>query len=374
VRDSYFWGYSGDSYGVAVDSASDALIEDNIAHYYASGTSVFASDCEGCVLDYNFSPGVFSTASGWQGMTQELHAVTLYTLTEGNIGPGYYGDSFHGTHDLNTLFRNRFDGREQNNGSLTTGETVPVRLNPGDRYENIIGNILGTWNGTNLYHTTYASNPSSFSKLDSSVFGFGVYPEVYSGGFSCTSGCLPIDALSQSTTLLWGNWDVKTNAVRWCGNSLDTGWSTTCGSSSEVPTGATGYPNSVPTLGDTIAGLGILPASFIYASAPSWWPAGKAWPFIGPDVTTGNVGQCYGGTASTMEVTTSQSSQCTAGGGTFTALPTVVSNPAMDCYFDQMGGPIGGGGGALNFTCNQGATNSPSAPSNAAAHAVPTSE
>jgi hypothetical protein len=362
VRDSYFWGYSGDSYGVAVDSASDALIENNIAHYFASGTSVFASDCEGCVLDYNFSPGVFSTSAGWQGVTQELHAIALYSLTEGNIGPGYYGDSFHGTHDLNTLFRNRFDGREQNNGSLTTGETVPVRLNPGDRYENVIGNILGTWNGSNVYHKTYESTPSSFANLLTSVYAFGVYPETYTGGFNCKSGCAPVDSLSQSTTLLWGNYDVKTNAVRWCGNSSDTGWSTTCGSTSEIPTSASGYPNTVPTQGDTGAGQSAMPSSFVYSSKPSWWPSGKAWPIIGPDVTSGNVGQCYGGTYSTMEVTASQSSQCTAGGGSFTVFPTVVSNAAMDCYFNTMGGPISGGGSALSFTCGAGSTGSPGSP------------
>ena len=357
VRDSYFWGYTGDSYGVAVDTASDALIENNIAHYFASGTAVFAADCEGCVLAYNFSPGVFvGTPTTWQGVTQQLHSTILYSLTEGNIGPGYYGDSFHGTHDLNTMFRNRFDGREPNNGTLTTQATIPFRLNPGDRYENIVANILGTWNGSHVYQTTYESTASSFVNLYTSIFAFGSYPEAYTGQFSCTSGCLPTDPLTQSTTMLWGNYDVETNAVRWCGNSSNTGWSTTCGSTSEVPTGATGYPNSVPTLGDTVSGQGALPASFAHASQPSWWTTGKAWPSIGPDVTAGNVGQCFGGTYSTAELTTTQASQCTGAGGTFTPFSTVVSNPAMDCYLQTMSGPISGQGSALPFTCTYQAT------------------
>jgi hypothetical protein len=350
VEQSYFWGYAGDTYGVSVDMASDSLIESNIFHYYAGSLAFYNSDCEGCVSDFNFTPGqFFAGSSNWQAGTIEFHGTVLFSEAEGNIGAQYYGDSFHGTHDLNTFFRNRLDGREQNNGTLTVSNTVPIILNPGDRYENIVGNVLGAWNGTNVFHKTYASTPTSFANYATSVYGLGIYPAVYSS--SCTSDCLPFDTLSQSTTLRWGNYDVADNAVHWCGNSTDAGWSTTCKGASEVPSTLSSYGNQVPTYGDTSAGQSPMPPSLFYSAQPSWWPAGKAWPIIGPDVTTGNVGQCYGGTYSTMEVTTSQASQCTKAGGTFTALPTVVSNPAMDCYFDQMGGPISGGGSALSFTC-----------------------
>jgi hypothetical protein len=325
VRDSYFYGYSGDPYGVSVQIASDLLVENNIFQNHLS-SQFYNSDCEGCVSDYNFQPQADFGASGsnWLGDSAEFHGIDLYSLAEGNIGSGYYGDSFHGTHDLNTFFRNRWDGHEQNQGSATSSNTIAARMNPGDRYENWVGNILGTIG----YHNQYKSTPAGTVNFYTSVYGCGAYPEAGMTG----------DTLSCPTSMFWGNWDNVTNAVRWCGNSSDPGWGTTCSSTSEVPTGATGYPNTVPS-------STTLPASFVYASAPPWWTSGKAWPPIGPDVTGGNVGQCVGGTYATSEATAS--GQCT--GGSFTALATVTSNPAMDCYLNTMGGVANGTGSALTF-------------------------
>lgn len=344
VRDSYLFGNQGDSYQISVGIASDVLVENNIIQY-PSMFQFLNSDCEGCVAGYNFAPAqLYGTpgSSNWVQQPSQFHGIDLYTLAEGNVGAGHYGDSFHGTHDLDTFFRNRFDGNEQNGGSTVTSNTVAMRINPGSRYYNVVANILGTVG----FHTVYKSTTNG-SNLYSSVVGCGAYAETGMVG----------DTLTCPTSLWWGNWDNKSNAVRWCGSSGDTGWSTTCGSASEVPTSATGYPNSLPTVGDTGAGMGALPASFYYSAKPSWWPSGKAWPNIGPDVTGGNVGQCLGGTNAANEVTSSQSSQCSAGGGSFTALPTVISNPAMDCYFNTMGGPANGTGPALSFnpaTCYSG--------------------
>lgn len=325
VRDSYFYGYSGDTYGVAVEIASDALVENNIFQYYAS-SQFYNSDCEGCVADYNFQPGAFFGASGsnWLGNSAEFHGIDLFVLSEGNIGPGLYGDSFHGTQDLDTQFRNRWDGNEQNNGTMTTSNTIALRLNSGHRYNNAIGNVLGTPG----YHTTYKSAyNTSGSSLYTTVVDCGSYPE---GNTS--------DSLSCPTSMFWGNWDNATNAVRWCGNSSNSNWSTACGSASEVPTADPNYPNPVPS-------STTLPTSFVYPSQPSWWPSGKAWPIIGPDVSGGNVGQCSGGNYASSEA--NSSGQCT--GGSFTANSMVISNPAMDCYFNTMGGVANGTGGALTF-------------------------
>jgi hypothetical protein len=337
VRDSYLYGYTGDAYGISIEIASDALEENNISQF-PSAIQLYNSDCEGCVADYNFSAStLFGTGSNWLGQPSDYHGVVLFSLQEGNIGAGLYADSFHGTHDLNTSFRNRWDGREQNNGTATSSSTVALRLNPGTRYHNAIGNVLGTPG----YHVNYMSTPASVGNFYKSVVGAGVYAEI------------PMyDSLTAPTSMFWGNWDNVTNAVRWCGNSSDPGWSTTCSSTSEVPTGLSSYANTVPS-------STTLPASFVYSSKPSWWPSGKAWPNIGPDVTGGNVGQCNGGTNDSNEVTSSQSSQCT--GGSFTALPTVVSNPAMDCYFNIMGGVANGTGSALTFdpsTCYSGSSGS----------------
>ncbi|WP_348260828.1 hypothetical protein P8935_13555 [Telmatobacter sp. DSM 110680] len=330
VRDSYFYGTGGDSYVVSVGIGSDNLVENNIMQY-PSYYQLYNSDCEGCVAGYNFSAStLFQTGnSNWLEQPSGFHGTVLYSLSEGNISAGHYGDSFHGTHDLDTFFRNRMDGREQDGGTATTSNTLPVIIFPGSRYYNLVGNVLGTVG----YNTAYKCG-SSCPSFETSIYDFGQ-------GYSMS------DPLSASTTLLWGNWDSANNGVQW--------------NSSEVPSNLSSYGNAVPS-------SHTLPASFYYSSTPSWWPSGKVWPPIGPDVTSGNVGQCSGGTNDSNEVISSKSGQCS--GGSFKALATVTSNPAMDCYFNNMSGVANGMGGPLSFdpsACygsgsGSGSNNQPGAP------------
>jgi hypothetical protein len=313
VRDSYFYGRAGaDNYVIAADGASDLLVENNIMQLPGTN-SYYSADCEGCVAAYNF--GVNREYGGgnvnaWFAQSSEYHSVVLFSLQEGNIGGGLYADSFHGTHVLNTQFRNRWDGKEQNNGHATSSGTVPLRLNPGARYDNAIGNVLGTPG----YHTNYKATAGSGNLYTSSI-GAGVYPEV---GFN--------DPLVATTSMFWGNWDTGSGSSHW--------------NASEVPSGLNNYSNDVPS-GTS------LPASLVHTSKPSWWPSGKPWPPIGPDVSGGNVGQCSGGTYDTSEVTSA--SQCSGGSMTPVGGGKVYSLPAMDCYFNVMGGVANGTGAALTF-------------------------
>src|SRR5271157_4143076 len=105
----------------------------------------------------------------------------------------------------------------------------------------------------------------------------------------------------------WGNYDVVTGAVRWCGNSSDPGWDTTCSSTSEVPS-SLASPNTA--LSNPVPSTTTLPASFFLPATahPSggtglnWWKVCTNWtafptscggtqtqpfPPIGPDVTGG---------------------------------------------------------------------------------------
>jgi hypothetical protein len=342
VRDSYFYGtVNVDNYVVAVDIASDLLVENNISQF--PGTFQFYnSDCEGCVAGYNYSAGsLYSGSANWFAQPSDFHGVDLFSLAESNIGGGVYADSFHGTHAFNTDFRNRFDGRNQNNGVATSSNTLAAILNPGTRYHNMVGNVLGTPG----YHKNYKYTPGSSATYDTSVISAGVYP----------SGSVT-DSLTNSTSLFWGNWDSVTNAARWCGNSTSAGWSSACGGASEVPSTLSAYANGVP-------GSTSLPASFYLTGKPSWWPIGKAWPAIGPDVTGGNVGQCSGGTYDSSEATSS--SQCVGGSLTPVGGGKVVSIPAMDCYLNTMKGTVNGAGGALSFdpsTCYSSSSVTPPTP------------
>jgi uncharacterized repeat protein (TIGR02543 family) len=331
VRDSYFYGWDGDVYGVGVQIASDILEENNIGQL-AGNTGFHNSDCEGCVVGYNFNPGTkFHNDGSWLGQPNDSHSIGLFELYEGNINAGVYQDSFHGTHMLDTYFRNRYDGKEPNINtgnsvvSFPTSSTVALRLNPGTRYQNLIANVLGTPG----YHTIYKSAPTDGgTNLYASVIGCGAFPE--GGG---------VDANVCPSSMFWGNWDNVTNAVRW--------------NSSEVPSGISQFPNAVP-------GSHTLPASFYYTSKPAWFPSAKAWPLIGPDVTGGNVGQCVGGTYPTSEA--NLSGQCTGGSFTAVASGTVTSNPAMDCYLNVMHGLTNGSGAVSAFdsaACYSGAPSPP---------------
>src|SRR5208337_666265 len=137
------------------------------------------------------------------------------------------------------------------------------------------------------------------------------------------------DSLVASTLMRWGNYDTVNAATQW--------------NPSEVPSGLSSYANPVPS-------NHLLPASFIYTARPVWWPATKAWPPIGPDVSQGNLGMCSGGIYNLNMATAN--SQCS--GGTLVAAVAGTSNsiPAMDCYLNVMGGPPDGTGSAMTFNGN----------------------
>src|SRR5436309_12565735 len=96
------------------------------------------------------------------------------------------------------------------------------------RFYNLIGNVLGQSGTSNGYQS--GSKP---------IYRIG-------GGNSANGVTVPSDSLVAATLMRWGNYDVVTGAVRWYGNSSDSGWTPICGSTSEVPTGLGNYPNAVP--------------------------------------------------------------------------------------------------------------------------------
>ena len=329
VQDSYFYGTkkaASKSYGVESFGTTDNLIVNNVFHRISA--PIMLGNNQGSVYAYNFSINNFINLPTFLSMQVSEHdAGVLYNLFEGNIGAFFYGDIFHGTGGANTFFRNRWNGHECTGGVCTMGGDFAIRLDSYNRAQNAIGNVLGT---TGI-HKSYEN---------------GSNPPIYWTGHGGTEGAVTVssDPLVASTLLRWGNYDTVTGDVRWCGNSSDPGWSTACAGTSEVPTGLSQYANVVPS-------STTLPPSFYYRSTPSWWPSGKTWPPIGPDVSSGNLGLCNGGTYPYNMATSS--SFCT--GGTFTASDAgghANSNPAMDCYLNAMGGPPDGTGPALNFNAS----------------------
>jgi hypothetical protein len=313
------------SYGIEALSSSDDLWVNNISQYVSSPWMI-NGPCDGCVIAYNFSINDYykSSSSYYNLPTAWAHtAGTAMVLWEGNVGGTFSTDNFHGTHNFITSFRNRWAGTQptcaNSSGAFGTcnGGVIGLDIRAYSRYVNIIGNVLGT----SAVHTVYNDA------------GSGV--PLYSLGFGNTEGSVtvPSDSLVARTMMRWGNYDAVTGAVRWCGNSSNTGWATTCSGTSEVPTGLSSYANPVPA-------TQTLPPSLYLSSAPSWWPATKPWPALGPEVTGGNIAGVAG---------------------------HVYTIPAQDCFLNIMHGPADGTGPALSFngaSCYpaQGGSTGPAAP------------
>jgi hypothetical protein len=265
VADSYFYGTEGQSvnYGVEAYGASDNLVENNIFQHVVAPMVIQLS--LGSVYAYNYAINdTYADSQGihWlQGEFIQHNAGVEFQLYEGNVGPGFGGDVFHGNQLMNTLFRNYFLGTDPGRADDTTA----VSLESYVRYMNIVGNVLGTPGTTTTYQVT--AGPGA----DGTVFNLG-------GGNTEAPVTVAADPMVLSTLLRWGNYDTASAAARF--------------EASEVPSTVTPYGNAVPK-------NQTLPASFFLAAKPAWWPSTKAWAPIGPDVTGGNI-TGLGGHASTI--------------------------------------------------------------------------
>jgi hypothetical protein len=314
VRNSYFYyttNAAQQSYGVGGGVNSGLLIENNIMQGIADPVN-FDASCSGCVVGYNFALNQYYSVSMpyMFGMISFHAAGEDMILIEANSGSQSDSDVIHGAHSMNTLFRNYFNGFEPNSGTVTSVNTDAMHVGAFSRYYNVIGNVLGT----SGYHTAYQCLAPDATTSPCATQFKGVYDIGYS---SNTHGQIdynsntPDDPLAGSTLMRWGNYDTVNNAVRFV--------------SSEIPSGISGYPNPVPS-------SQTLPASFYLSAKPAWWPSGKPWPAIGPDVTGGNISYGAGAAAN-------------LGGHVYTI-------PAQDCYTNTMGGPANGTGSVLSFDPN----------------------
>jgi hypothetical protein len=332
VRDSYFFlsrNSTSTSYGFECFTSSDDLVENNIFQAIVGPLTINGS-CEGLVLGYNYSTlGFYTSSAGYVMPISNLHGInTDLNLYEGNIGSLISGDDFHGTHNLNTMFRNYFAGNypactnsaygtafASATFAACTSDQTPIQFMAFSRYMNVIGNVLGQ----SGVQTTYQSGGTPIYQLG------GAFTD------GMTGVTVPSDPVTAQTLMRWGNYDTVNAAVQW--------------NSSEVPSSLTGvqasYVNSVPS-------SHTLPNSFYYSTQPSWWPSSKPWPLIGPDVTGGNIAGLAG---------------------------HANTNPAEDCYLASGGAANGVNATALTFnpdscygsTSLSGPPTPPAAPTNLSA-------
>jgi hypothetical protein len=332
VRDSYFYqsqAHSSVSYVIEPDGGvSGLLVENNIFQQVTN--PIMFGQCVGCVVGYNFGVDDIYDASPTfaAGSYAGHNAGNNMDLFEGNMFFAIWVDDAWGTSTQTTLFRNSLPGWQAGK----TNATTPVILRAWSRIYNLIGNVSGQPG----YHDTYQLYPTSgttgvnLGKENTAIYDIGIAD---TGGV-CTSQKPPCDPLGWTTLMRWGNYDTVTVGVKW--------------DSTEASPGPVPYVNANFSSAYFGSLAHTLPASLYYSSKPSWWPSGHAWPPIGPDVSSGNVGICSSGSTYAGAQATS-SSQCTGGTLSPAWASHITSIPAQDCYLNTMGGPPDGTGKVLNF-------------------------
>jgi hypothetical protein len=351
VRDSYFFqsqSHSEESYTVEFESTSADLVENNIMQQLTN--PIMSGNTSGSVIGYNLAiGGVYVTSNYLQSSYASHNAGNDMDLYEGNNLLNIATDDTWGASNTETYFRNFLAAWQlQSTGPHYNTQSFIARSF--SRAHNLIGNVLGQPG----YHNTYESYATSTTggvnqnSLGTSIYSLGWTGVAESTAGTCaTPGC---DAVVRPTLMRWGNWDVVNSATQW--------------NSTEASPAAVAYVNANFTSSYFGSLARTLPASLYYGSTPSWWPSGKNWPPIGPDVTAGNVGTCSGTYNGAQAVS---SSQCTGGALSTAWASHSTSIPAQDCYLSVMGGPPDGTGSMLSFdanTCYTGSagTNPPAAP------------
>jgi len=333
VRDNYFYGaqsHASDSYAVEIEwGSSGMLIENNI--FQQTTFPVMFGQGSGSVIGYNLAINDVYTASASFvfGGDASHNAGSEMNLWEGNVMPTIIADDAWGSSDQSTIYRNLLSGWQAGKSDLT----VPLLLRSWVRAYNFIGNILGHSGYHNQYETyaTAAQSGIGSAEENTSIYSIGW------GNTGAMCGTPSCDPTTYRSLMRWGNWDVVNNATQW--------------NSSEASPGAISYVNSnfTPSYFSSLAHT--LPASLYYSSKPSWWPSGKIWPPVGPDLSSGNLGICNGGTFAGAEATSA--GQCTGGNLGSAWANHATSIPAQDCYLAVMHGSADGSGNVLNFDASQ---------------------
>jgi hypothetical protein len=285
ILDSYLYSanaFGGLAYGIDILASSGFLMQNNICHYMVTcriGPAAGSVSAYNYAIDTSYAGGTDAkNYFSWFGTHDAGGGMELW---EGNQANGFISDFPHGQSPLYTFFRNHFRGVDERTTSPVGPENRFVfGLQAYSRGYSIVGNVLGL-NSLTFAYNCYAGVSGCASEA-SSADDLYVYYLGHSRGGSTVA-----DSIVWTSLLRWGNYDTVSDAVRWCGNSSNTGWATTCSSTSEVPTTGITRLN-----GNPVPSTETLPESFYLSSQPSsWWrtPWGTpAWPPIGPDVTGGD--------------------------------------------------------------------------------------
>lgn len=262
ISNNYLYqGYnhdSGASYGLLLEfQNSEDLVQNNIVRLQRHATP--QSGGSGNVYAYNYELNDYMGEYHNSLPETEGHGAHPYmNLWEGNVTPNWEWDFAHGSSSDNTMFRNYVDmvNADPDTNQPMTGGLIALNIAYYSNYNNVVGNVLGTYGSTCNAGTYETDAPTS--KVNGVIWQIGYYDD---GG-----GSSPNQTLSSkvgNTLLRGGNWDCVTKSVVW---------------SSNAPAG--NFPSSY-------LASQTLPNSLVFSSAPSYFAAtGAVWPPINTAAST----------------------------------------------------------------------------------------
>ncbi len=227
------------AYGIFLGNMITAtLVEDNI-FYNLHVPIAFEGGAAGNVISANFITKVKYSDPEWaQPAIVEHGPHPMMNLIEGNVvGSKIIGDMYWGSASHNTYFRNRV--HIANPTGLNYG-TWLIDFYIWHKYENFVGNVLGTPG----YETVYEKNCTSYAYYQGKI----IFKLGYANNSGSTAGA---DPQIEATMIRHGNFDTVNNGVTW----------------------------------DSSISVQQMPPSLTYSQKPAWMGA-ATWPAFGPDVAS----------------------------------------------------------------------------------------
>jgi hypothetical protein len=274
IHNSYSYGFSQDNYGIVMAcGAADNLVENNIARFIDKPI-LFNNSGGGNVVGYNYADNSWSydgnNDDGAQETSIDCHcAFPHMELMEGNWAPHMGASTTHGNAGYLTYFRNYSSSQwspsvvGQSTSAIVWSQPFkPQYYNVGalefdspDVDMTVIGNVLGSTADTSM------GLPADLGTTGNGQNGSPATTMVYTATSSGTPTIFLVDPTGVSWSSLWltGNFDSVNQKVMWNASAL----------TANLP-----------------ASTHQLPSSLYLTQKPAWWPSGKPWPWVGPDLAT----------------------------------------------------------------------------------------
>lgn len=273
VHNSYSYGFGQDNYGIVLAcGAADNLVEDNTVRFLNKPV-LFNNSGGGNVVGYNYADNSWScdgnNDDGFQEVNIDCHcAFPHMELMEGNWAPHMGATTTHGNAGYLTYFRNYASSQwtpsvagQPMSAIVWSQPFAPQYANVAgldfpdtDLKMTVIGNVLGSTGDSSL------GLPADLGTTSTGQGSPAATSQVYTSADGSQLAIFLVDQTNVAWTSLWltGNFDTVNKKVMWNASTL----------TANLP-----------------ASTQALPASLYYAKKPGWWPAGSAWPWVGPELS-----------------------------------------------------------------------------------------